>query len=320
MSDAEKGAAPADRVTEPAVFFSRRTVLRSLALAGSVAATAGLYQWAGAPGPGAPIRRRAAGAFKGRSVMDETLTPLENITHYNNYYEFSTDKAEVAELAEGFRSRPWTVRIDGLVGKPRTWNIDELLKIAPAEERVYRHRCVEAWSMVVPWLGFPLAAALRAAEPLGSATYVAFTSLLDPGRFPNQSGALLQWPYAEGLRMDEAMHPLTLLAHGIYGKPLEPQNGAPLRLVVPWKYGFKGIKAIVKISLVEAAPATTWNVYAPREYGFYANVNPGVRHPRWSQQYENRAGEFERRATVMFNGYGEQVAHLYTGMDLARYF
>jgi sulfoxide reductase catalytic subunit YedY len=206
------------------------------------------------------------------------------------------------------------------VNKPKVYDLDDLLKIAPPEERIYRHRCVEAWSMVIPWVGFPLAKLLQQAEPLSTAKYVAFETLYDPGRMPNQNTGVLDWPYVEGLRLDEALHPLTILASGLYGEALPPQNGAPLRLVVPWKYGFKGIKSIVKIRLVDTEPLTTWNLAGPDEYGFYSNVNPEVNHPRWSQGSERRIGEFGMRATLMFNGYAAQVAHLYAGMDLKRNF
>ena len=250
----------------------------------------------------------------------EKQTSFQDITHYNNFYEFSTDKDGVADAAAAFVPRPWTVSVGGLVRKPRTFDLDDLLKIAPAQERIYRMRCVEAWSMVIPWDGFPLSKLLDRVEPLGSAKYVAFQTLLDPIRMPNQRTSVLDWPYVEGLRMDEAIHPLTLLASGIYGSELPPQDGAPIRLVVPWKYGFKGVKSIVKIDLVAAQPPTTWNLAAPSEYGFYANVNPQVDHPRWSQATEQRIGEFGRRDTLMFNGYTDQVGYLYAGMDLQENF
>lgn len=318
----QKAAIGSSEITPRERYFSRRTVLQALGLTGSVAATGGLTRWLADPGP-SPYQhsRQLAAADDVGSASDDSPTPRETVTHYNNFYEFSTDKVEVAELAKGFAVRPWTVQVDGLVGKPRTFGIAELLKLAPAEERVYRHRCVEGWSMVIPWLGFSLAAVLKAAEPLSGAKYVAFTSLKDPERMPGQRSNVLAWPYVEGLRMDEAMHPLTLLAQGLYGEALEPQNGAPLRLVVPWKYGFKGIKGIVRITAVAEEPATSWNRYAAREYGFYSNVNPRVRHPRWSQEFEERLGPVvDRRRTVMFNGYGDEVASLYAGMDLAKHF
>jgi sulfoxide reductase catalytic subunit YedY len=252
-------------------------------------------------------------------VVNEKLTPIEDITNYNNFYEFSTDKRSVAVESKRFVTRPWTVLVDGHVSKPRTFDLEEVLKF-PLEERIYRLRCVEGWSMVIPWLGFPLAALLNKVEPTSQAKYVAFQTLHDPQRMPNQMTGVLDWPYVEGLRMDEAVHPLTILATGLYGETLPPQDGAPVRLVVPWKYGFKSIKSIVKISLVDQMPPATWNIQAPNEYGFYSNVNPSVPHPRWSQAREHRIGEFSSRETLMFNGYADQVAHLYAGMDLQRNF
>jgi sulfoxide reductase catalytic subunit YedY len=246
----------------------------------------------------------------------EPTTSLENITHYNNFYEFSTDKEGVAPAAAGFDTKGWQVSVEGLVSKPRVFELGDLLKISAPEERIYRMRCVEAWSMVIPWVGFPLSKLLNLVGPLSDAKYVAFETLLDPKRMPGQRSDVLDWPYVEGLRMDEAMHPLTILASGLYGRALPPQDGAPIRLVVPWKYGFKGIKSIIKIKLVAAQPRTTWSESAPSEYGFYANVNPQVDHPRWSQATEQRIGESGRRATLMFNGYAEQVGHLYAGLDL----
>jgi len=250
----------------------------------------------------------------------ESKTPYERVTSYNNFYEFGTDKTDPAENAHTLRPRPWTVTIDGEVARPLVLDIDQLLKWFPLEERVYRMRCVEAWSMVIPWVGFPLGELLRRVGLTSGAKYVAFSSLLDREQMPEQRGNLLDWPYVEGLRIDEAMHPLTILAAGLYGRPLPNQNGAPLRLVVPWKYGFKGIKSIVKIRLTEKQPPNTWNLASPGEYGFYANVNPAVDHPRWSQATERRIGEFHRRPTLPFNGYADQVGGLYTGMDLHRFF
>ncbi len=250
---------------------------------------------------------------------NEKQTPLQDITHYNNYYEFSTDKYEPAELAKNFQTRPWTIRVEGLVNKPQTFDIDSLMKL-PLEERVYRMRCVEGWSMVIPWIGFPLKSLLDQVQPNSKARFVEFTSLHDPKQFPGQQRNVLDWPYVEGLRLDEAMHPLTILAVGLYGGVLPNQDGAPIRLVVPWKYGFKGIKAIVKIRLVDKQPTSTWTKSAPNEYGFYSNVNPNVDHPRWSQAKERRIGEFFKRPTLMYNGYGDQVASLYTGMDLKKNF
>ena len=256
---------------------------------------------------------------KSQYSTSEKQTPLNDITHYNNYYEFSTDKYEPAELAKNFNPRPWTVKVEGLVNKPKTYDIDTLLKLH-LEERIYRMRCVEGWSMVIPWIGFPLSAVLNDVEPNSKAKFVEFTSLLDPKRFPGQQRNVLDWPYVEGLRMDEAMHPLTILSMGLYGETLPNQDGAPIRLVVPWKYGFKGIKAIVKIKLVDKQPVSTWTKAGPNEYGFYSNVNPDVDHPRWSQAKERRIGEFTKRPTLMFNGYGDQVASMYAGMDLKKNF
>ena len=252
--------------------------------------------------------------------IDEKPTDYDKITSYNNFYEFGTDKGDPVVKAKNFNPTSWNLTIDGLVTKPITLDLDQIMKFAPLEERVYRMRCVEGWSMVIPWVGFPLAKVIDRAKPLGSAKYVAFTSLADPAQMPALGGRVLQWPYVEGLRLDEAKHPLSLMAVGLYGKSLPGQNGAPLRLVVPWKYGFKGIKSIVRISFTDTEPPTSWNRYAAQEYGFYSNVNPSVDHPRWSQKSERRIGEFSRRPTLMFNGYGDQVASLYSGMDLAKYF
>ena len=250
----------------------------------------------------------------------EAITPWAQATTYNNFYEFGTDKGDPARMAASLKPRPWTVRIDGEVKKPQTVDIDTLQGWFPLEDRVYRMRCVEGWSMVMPWLGFPLAALIRRLEPTGKAKYVQFTSLYDPKQFPGQRGNVLDWPYVEGLRLDEALHPLTFMAVGLDGRVLPGQNGAPLRLVVPWKYGFKNIKSIVRITLAEKQPQTTWALAASDEYGFYANVNPAVPHPRWSQATERRIGELGRRATLPFNGYADQVAGLYKGMDLRRNF
>jgi methionine sulfoxide reductase catalytic subunit len=259
------------------------------------------------------------GIVKSPLSTTETPTSFKDITNYNNYYEFSTDKYEPNGLAKNFRTRPWTVAIDGMVKKPKKLDIDAVMKLAPLEERVYRHRCVEGWSMVIPWVGFPLSALIKAAEPLASAKFVAFQTVFAPDQMPNQKqSGVLDWPYVEGVRMDEAMHPLAIMAVGLYDEVLPNVDGAPLRLVVPWKYGFKGIKAIVKISFTDSMPPTTWNRMAPDEYGFYSNVNPQKDHPRWSQASERRIGEFRKRPTLMFNGYADQVASLYSGMDLQK--
>lgn len=295
-------------------------------LAGTLLATGTLYRAFNQPAVVPLVEGDVAGLVKPTEYSaaqlpeQETLTPIETITNYNNFYEFTTNKERVAAMARDFKTDGWKIVIDGLVDKPQTITMDQLLALGPVEERVYRMRCVEAWSMVVPWAGIPLQRLLEMVSPKSEARYVAFETLLDPIRMPNQNTGVLDWPYVEGLRLDEAMHPLTLLATGLYGKDMPPQDGAPVRLIVPWKYGFKGIKSIVRISLTATEPPTTWARFAPDEYGFYANVNPRVDHPRWSQATEQRLGEFSRRATLMFNGYGEQVASLYKGMDLAENF
>ena len=250
----------------------------------------------------------------------DQLTPLDSVIGYNNYYEFTTSKNQVAYLARNFKVAPWTVEVGGLVNKPQTFAIEDLLKKFPPEERIYRLRCVEAWSMVIPWLGFSLAKLLKEVEPTSAAKYVRFETLYDPEQMPGQRDKTYDWPYVEGLRLDEAMNELTLLSNGLYGKPLLPQNGAPLRLVVPWKYGFKSVKSIVRIDLVEEMPVSLWMAASPNEYGFYANVNPNVDHPRWSQASERRIGEERRRPTLFLNGYADEVGSLYAGMDLKKNF
>ncbi|MBN2387319.1 MAG: protein-methionine-sulfoxide reductase catalytic subunit MsrP [Anaerolineales bacterium] len=315
-------AVPSSEITSESAYFSRRDWLKTMGIASAatlLAACAPRGTGIGSgttvsPTPGIPIPDSAPGG-----VSDELGDPanrFEEITNYNNYYEFTTDKEGVARLSEGFQTSPWSVEVGGLVHNPKTYAVEDLLRFEQ-KERVYRLRCVEAWSMVIPWQGFELGDLLQEVEPMSSAEYVAFTTLYDPGQYPGQSGPFYPWPYTEGLRLDEAYHRLTLVATGLYGQPLPNQNGAPLRLVVPWKYGFKSIKAIVKIELTEQRPETLWNTIAPGEYGFYSNVNPGVDHPRWSQASERRIGELNRRATLMFNGYSEEVASLYTGMDLS---
>ena len=324
----EPNKIPGSEITDPSVYFNRRTFIRAGILAASAVATGLVYRRLNPVGSGKvntpviqgilnpPTTTAEASGFR----VNEPETSLENITHYNNFYEFSTDKEGVAPAAEGFDTDGWQVSVEGLVNKPRVFDLDDLLKISPPEERIYRMRCVEAWSMVIPWVGFSLSKLLSVVEQLSSAKYVAFQTLLDPKRMPGQRSDVLDWPYVEGLRMDEAMHPLTILASGLYGRKLPAQDGAPIRLVVPWKYGFKGIKSIVKIRLVATPPRTTWSAYAPNEYGFFANVNPHVDHPRWSQATEQRIGESGRRPTLLFNGYEEQVGHLYAKMDLRKYF
>jgi sulfoxide reductase catalytic subunit YedY len=257
---------------------------------------------------------------KSSYVLDDEKTPYEDITRYNNFYEFSTDKEGPALLAKNFKTDPWTLRIDGEVAKSATYQLEDFIKPYTLEERIYRLRCVEAWSMVIPWVGFAFADVIKKVEPTSNAKYVEFTTLYDPEQMPGQKRRVLEWPYVEGLRIDEAAHPLTMLAVGLYGKVMPNQNGAPIRLVVPWKYGFKNIKSIVRIRFTEKPPRTTWNIAAPQEYGFYANVNPTVDHPRWSQAKERRIGDFFKRDTLMFNGYADEVAGLYRGMDLKKFF
>jgi len=319
--DAGKATGPAeDRVTPPELVLGRRRLL---------AAAAGLALGCGPSGSVEEARSASTTEAKAFPVpvlrpspfdTGEPPTSRRDATRYNNFYEFGPDKRDPARRAHILRTRPWTLRVDGEVHRPRTIDLDLLLRRYPAEERIYRLRCVEAWSMVIPWIGFPLARLLEECRPTSHARYVAFESLLDPEQMPAQHTDLLPWPYREGLRLDEAMHPLVILATGMYGEVLPPQNGAPLRLVVPWKYGFKSIKSVVRIRLTRRQPPTTWNQRAPREYGFFANVNPEVDHPRWSQRRERRIGELRRRPTLPFNGYAEQVAHLYRGMDLRRFF
>ncbi|ROR32795.1 protein-methionine-sulfoxide reductase catalytic subunit MsrP [Inmirania thermothiophila] len=306
---------PASEITDPALFRRRRAFLRYAAGVLGAAAVPAAFA---VPGPHG--RERLEVAVRGRFSTDEAPTSYASVTGYNNFYEFGVNKRDPARLAGSLRTRPWTVVVEGACERPRTFDIDELLRRFPLEERVYRLRCVEAWSMVIPWVGFPLAALLKAVQPTSEARYVAFETLHDPEQMPGQRRRILDWPYREGLRIDEAVHPLALIAVGLYGEVLPNQNGAPLRLVVPWKYGFKSIKSIVRIRLVPEQPPTTWHMAAPDEYGFYANVNPDVPHPRWSQRRERRIGELRKRPTLPFNGYAEEVAHLYAGMDLRRFY
>jgi sulfoxide reductase catalytic subunit YedY len=305
---------PSSEITPEGVYANRRTFIRQAAagVAGLALAPTALAGLAGDD-----RRQEIPARFRGmRSELDEPLNTWEEITTYNNFYEFGTGKSDPSRNSGSFRPRPWTVEIEGHVAKPGTYGLEELLAPHRLEDRIYRMRCVEAWSMVIPWRGFPLADLIRRVEPTGSAKYVELTTVVRPEEMPGQRRAVLDWPYVEGLRLDEAMHPLTLLAVGVYGTDLPNQNGAPLRLVVPWKYGFKGIKSIVRMRFVEEMPRNTWWVMNPREYGFYANVNPDVDHPRWSQGRERRIGEFRRRETLPFNGYAEEVASMYAGMDL----
>ena len=308
-------------VTPEHLYVSRRKFIAGMgALLASSLIAAACERPGTLPSPTAADFCNSTRAGKAADELGARLTPCEDITHYTNFYEFSTDKDDVAILARDFKTSPWTVTVGGLVNKPRTYALDELLRKFPQEERIYRLRCVEAWSMVVPWVGFPLAALLNEVEPTSQAKYVRFETLYDPKQMPGQGNILFDWPYIEGLRLDEAMHPLTILATGLYGKPLPPQDGAPIRLVVPWKYGFKNIKSTVKIDLVAEMPVSFWMAYAPDEYGFYANVNPDVPHPRWSQSSERRIGELTRLKTLPFNGYADEVAHLYAGMDLRKFY
>jgi sulfoxide reductase catalytic subunit YedY len=293
----------ASEITDESLFWNRRDFIAAAGL--GAAAVGGLL----------PLR-----SLLPRRADDEKLTPWEDVTGYNNFYEFGTGKDDPARNAGSLRTRPWKVEIAGEVKRPAMYDLDELLKPFTPVERVYRMRCVEGWSMVIPWMGIPLGKIIDRLEPTSKAKYVEFTTLLDPQRMPGQQRRILEWPYVEGLRMDEARHPLTLMVTGVYGKPLPNQNGAPLRLIVPWKYGFKGGKSIVKIRFRDSEPKTTWNIAAPDEYGFYANVNPDVDHPRWSQSRERRIGELFKRKTLMFNGYADQVASLYAGMDLRKNF
>ena len=311
-------------ITPKELYLNRRqfmTAASTLALAG--AAAAGLDLFAVPAKAGAA--EKLGNVKKSSYSTDEKQNSFKDITTYNNFYELGVEKTDPSENAKYFTpTRPWTVAVEGEVKKPKTFDIDALMKLAPLEERIYRLRCVEAWSMVIPWIGYPLSALINQVEPTSKAKYIEFVTLLDPKRLPGQKpgifGNVLDWPYTEGLRMDEAMHPLTILSVGLYGQTLPAQNGTPIRLVVPWKYGFKSIKSIVKVRFVESQPKTAWNTMQPQEYGFYSNVNPEVDHPRWSQASERRIGEFLRRKTLMFNGYGEQVAGLYKGMDLKKYY
>lgn len=297
-------------ITPRDLFYARRQFMQ-MAAGATLAALLPPAVWAGS---------KLKDVKKSGYSVNEELTPYKSVTQYNNFYEFGTSKEDPAENAGTLKTHPWTVSVEGEVHKPKVFAIEELLKMAPLEERIYRLRCVEAWSMVVPWVGFSLAELIKRVEPTGNAKYVEFTSLNDPEQMPGQRSSVLAWPYREGLRLDEAMHPLTLLTVGLYGEVLPNQNGAPIRIVIPWKYGFKSAKSIVKIRFVEKEPISSWTQSAPLEYGFFANVNPEVDHPRWSQAKERRIGEFLKRKTLPFNGYADQVASLYAGMDLTKNF
>jgi len=302
-------------ITTEALYRGRREFIRAATMLGAMSglAAAGLLR-------ARPARAaaRLPNVRKGAYTVEDASTPYAEVTTYNNFYEFGTDKDDPSARAGSLKTRPWTVRVEGEVRKPKTFDIDELLKLAPLEERVYRMRCVEGWSMVIPWVGYSLSELIKRVEPTGNAKFLEFTTLLDVAQMPGQRSPVLEWPYVEGLRLDEAMHPLALLAVGLYGEALPNQNGAPVRVVVPWKYGFKSAKSIVRVRFVERQPRTSWELAAPREYGFYSNVNPNVDHPRWSQARERRIGEFRKRDTLMFNGYADQVASLYAGMDLKK--
>jgi sulfoxide reductase catalytic subunit YedY len=307
---------PYSEVTPRGLYLRRREFIQTAA-AGAIGAAAGLSPLA-SQRVDAQTRTKLPNVRKSPLSTSETANSYEDATGYNNFYEFGTDKADPKANAQRFNPRPWTIKVDGLVKTPTTIDIDTFVKPHALEERIYRMRCVEGWSMVIPWVGFPLGDVIKRLEPQPSAKFVEFTTLYDVGRMPGQRYPVLQWPYLEGLRLDEAMHPLSILVVGLYGEVLPNQNGAPIRLVVPWKYGFKGIKSIVRIRFTDKQPRGSWEVAQAREYGFYANVNPTVDHPRWTQATERRLGEFRRRKTEMFNGYGEQVASLYTGLDLRK--
>jgi sulfoxide reductase catalytic subunit YedY len=304
-----------DEITPPEVYQGRRRFLQAMGLVAGAGLGLGVLGPARAATGGTSLEY-SQGAFG----TDEALTPRGDVTSYNNFYELGTGKSDPSRNAQRLVTEPWTVTVDGLCMNPGRYQLEDFLKPHALEERIYRMRCVEGWSMVIPWVGFELNRIIEQAEPTGSARYVAFTTIMDPENLPGQRLRVLDWPYVEGLRLDEAMHPLTIMATGLYGETLPNQNGAPLRLVVPWKYGFKSIKSIVHIRFTEQEPPTSWNVAAAREYGFYSNVNPDVDHPRWSQKTERRIGELRRRRTLMFNGYEEEVAQLYAGMDLRKQF
>jgi sulfoxide reductase catalytic subunit YedY len=311
---------PSSEITPKSTYMDRRKfmVTGAIALGGAALACNKAAEMA------SPQKAEAAGAklqfTKSSLSTSEKANSLKEISTYNNFYEYGTDKGDPAENAWKLKTRPWMVSVEGEVKKPKSYDIDQLMKLAPLEERIYRHRCVEGWSMVMPWIGYSLSNFIKQCEPTSKAKYVQFVTLMDPEQMPGQNTSVLEWPYVEGLRMDEAMNPLALLCFGLYGDVLPNQNGAPVRMILPWKYGFKSGKSIVKFRFVADQPPTTWNISAPNEYGFYSNVNPDVDHPRWSQKTERRIGEFRRRDTLMFNGYGDQVASLYSGMDLRKNF
>jgi sulfoxide reductase catalytic subunit YedY len=307
-------------VTPKSVYLDRRKFLQAMGIVGAAAvAGKGLFDLA-VPPQTAFAATQLTGLIKSPFSTTEKQNSLNDVTHYNNFYEFGTEKGDPAKNSQNFKTSPWTVSVEGEVGKPRKFTMDEILKLAPLEERIYRHRCVERWSIVVPWIGFSFSALVKLVEPTAKAQFVAFESFYDPRQMPQGKYAGIDFPYVEGLRMDEAMHPLALLCVGMYGETLPNQDGAPVRMVLPWKYGFKSVKSLVKIKFQQKMPPTTWNRLASNEYGFYSNVNPNVDHPRWSQAKERRLGEIFMRPTVMFNGYSDQVASLYNGMDLKKYY
>ncbi|HXY24504.1 MAG TPA: protein-methionine-sulfoxide reductase catalytic subunit MsrP [Candidatus Acidoferrum sp.] len=307
-------------VTPKSMYQNRREFLRDMGIVGAVAmASYRFYDWVASPQP-VYAAAKFDNLIKSPFSTTEKQNSLEDVTHYNNFYEFGTDKSDPAKNAQKFNTSNWVVSVEGEVAKRRKFTMDEILKIAPLEERIYRHRCVEAWSIVVPWIGFSFSSLVKLVEPTPKAQFVAFESYYDPSQMPQGRWAGISFPYVEGLRLDEAMNPLALLCVGMYGESLPNQDGAPVRLVLPWKYGFKSIKSLVKIKFQPKMPPTTWNLSAPNEYGFYSNVNPNVDHPRWSQAKERRLGEIFKRNTLMFNGYGDQVASLYNGMDLKKYY
>lgn len=304
-------------ITSGDAYLHRREWLKQAASMGLIA---GLPVLAACDAQAQGSRLAGVKANPAYAPADERINKVEDFRNYCNFYEFGTDKTDPPVMAKALKTRPWTVAVEGEVLKPKTFDIDDLMKLAPLEERIYRFRCVEAWSMVVPWIGFPLSALINQVQPKGNAKFVELVTLADKAQMPGLRSSVLDWPYVEGLRLDEAMHPLTLLTFGAFGEVLAPQNGAPLRITIPWKYGFKGGKSIVKIRFVEKEPRTAWVKAGPSEYGFYSNVNPTVDHPRWSQATERRLGEFSKRKTLMFNGYADQVASLYTGMDLKKFY
>jgi len=305
-------------VTPKDLYVNRRNFLRGLGVAGA-ATVIGEHFASILSHPGSVQANTKLATVKSNYTVDEKVTPENDVAHYNNFYEFGTDKGDPAKNAQNFRTSPWSVSVEGEVKTPRKFSMDEILKLAPLEERIYRHRCVERWSIVVPWIGYSLSTILKLVEPLPKAKYVAFQTFYDAKQMPHSYNTGLDYPYVEGLRLDEALHPLALLCVGMYGETLPNQDGAPVRMVIPWKYGYKSIKSIVKIRLQSSEPPTTWNRQAPNEYGFYSNVNPNVDHPRWSQATERRLGEIFMHKTLMFNGYADEVASLYNGMDLKKF-